>query len=260
LTRLLHRPRVRATLAWAIGAYLKVVMHTVRWRHEDLQGADAAMRGAGGVIAAFWHGRIPLGLALLTPWRPAERKQLRALISPSRDGEIIAQALAMSGLGAIRMSSARGGQWLPKAGATADRLSSRAAMAALRTSVDWVREGGGLIVTPDGPLGPNEAIAPGLLQIARRTAAPVFLVGVAAAPAWRLKTWDRMMLACPFGRGVVVWDGPHTAPAGASDAENARVVEDWTRRLTAATRRAEALVAGETPEAANPVARMDVAT
>ena len=41
-------------------------------------------------------------------------------------------------------------------------------------------------ITPDGPRGPNEVIAPGALQIAKRTGAPIYLMGVAAAPALHL--------------------------------------------------------------------------
>ena len=99
-----------------------------------------------------------------------------------------------------------------------------------------------------GPLGdlqgagPNEVIAPGALQIARRSGQPVFLMGIAANPAMQLKTWDKVMFAAPFGRGAVVWDGPLFVPADADDAAVAALVRDWSARLSAATRRAETLV------------------
>jgi len=98
------------------------------------------------------------------------------------------------------------------------------------------------VVTPDGPRGPNEVIAPGALQIARRSGQPVFLMGIAAHPAVQAATWDRVMFAWPFGRGAVVWEGPLHVPQDADDAAIAGLVEDWSARLSAATRRAEALV------------------
>jgi lysophospholipid acyltransferase (LPLAT)-like uncharacterized protein len=113
-------------------------------------------------------------------------------------------------------------------------------VAAIREAVAWVADGGALIITPDGPRGPNEVIAAGALQIARRSGQPVFLMGIAANPATQLKTWDRVMFAAPFGRGAVVWDGPLLAPADA--AQDEAVLEAWSARLAAATRRAEALV------------------
>ena len=54
-------------------------------------------------------------------------------------------------------------------------------MAAIREAVAWVQAGGALVVTPDGPRGPNEVIAPGALQIARRSGQPVYLMGIAAS-------------------------------------------------------------------------------
>jgi len=222
---------VQAVLGWLLGIYLKLILRTVRWRHENLADVEPVLTRPGGAIGAFWHGRVPICLGIWPQW---ERKPTSALISPSRDGEFIARALAMSRCGAIRISSARKG----------DAAKSRAAVAAFREAVDWVTGGGALIVTPDGPRGPNEEIAPGLMQIARRSGAPVFLLGIAASPAWQFGTWDKVMVALPFGRGVVVWDGPHTAPPHASEAEVARLTEDWAERLTAATRRAEALAQG----------------
>jgi lysophospholipid acyltransferase (LPLAT)-like uncharacterized protein len=108
--------------------------------------------------------------------------------------------------------------------------------------VSWVGGGGALIVTPDGPRGPNEVIAPGALQIAKRSGQPVFLMGIAANPAAQMKTWDKVMFAAPFARGAVVWDGPLHVPADADDAQIAGLIGDWSARLSAATRRAEALV------------------
>ena len=102
------------------------------------------------------------------------------------------------------------------------------------------------MVTPDGPRGPNEVIAPGALQIARRSGQPVFLMGIAANPAMQMKSWDKAMFAAPFGRGAVVWEGPLFVPGDADDATIQRLIADWSARLSAATRRAEALV-GRTP-------------
>ena len=113
------------------------------------------------------------------------------------------RALEMSGFPAIRVSSAKKGH----------AAKARQAVAAIREAVTWVAGGGALIVTPDGPRGPNEVIAPGALQIARRSGQPIFLVGIAADPAIQLRsTWDQVMFAAPFGRGAVVWDGPLFAP------------------------------------------------
>lgn len=234
---LLRRPGVQAVLGWILAAYLKLILRTVRWRHVNLACVEPNLAGDEGALALFWHGRIPLCLSIAPQWW---RKNTKALISPSADGEFIAQALAHSGFPAIRMSSAKKG----------DTAKARAAVAGFREALTLVGGGGALVITPDGPRGPNEVIAPGALQMARRTGAPVFLMGIAAAPALQLKTWDQVMIAAPFGRGVVVWDGPLRAPADADEAAIAALGANWSARLSAATRKAEALVAGRTEDAA----------
>jgi len=228
---LLRDARVQAFLGWLLGGYLKLMLRTVRWRHENLAVVEPTLAGEEGAVALFWHGRVPLCLATAPQWW---RKRSRALISPSADGEFLAQALERAGFPSIRGSSAKKG----------DAAKARAVVAAFREALTWVKGGGVLIVTPDGPRGPNEVIAAGSVQIAKRTGAPVFLMGIAAAPAWSLDTWDKVMFAPPFARGQVVWEGPLRAPADADEAAVAALAADWSQRLSAATRRAEALARG----------------
>lgn len=230
MKKLLRSDGVQAVLGWVLGTYLRVVLRTVRWRHENVACVEPVLAGDGGAIALLWHGRIPLSLATAPQWW---RKRTRALVSPSADGEFVAKALAMSGFPSIRASSAKKG----------DSAKARQALAAIREAVSWVSGGGALVVTPDGPRGPNEVIAPGALQIARRSGQPVFLMGLAASPAWQLESaWDKVMFAAPFGRGAVVWEGPLFVPADADEAAIRALIADWSARLSAATRRAEALV------------------
>ena len=230
MKNVLRHDGVQAVLGWVLGSYLRLTLATVRWRHENLACVEPVLAGESGAIALFWHGRIPLCLATAPQWW---RKRTRALVSPSADGEFIAKALAMSGFPAIRISSAKKG----------DAAKARQAVAAIREAVSWVSGGGALVVTPDGPRGPNEVIAPGALQIARRSGQPVFLMGIAASPAAQMRnTWDKVMWAAPFGRGAVVWEGPLFVPADADEAQVQGLIEAWSARLSAATRRAEALV------------------
>lgn len=229
MKKLLRSDAVQAFLGWVLGSYIRLILNTVRWRHENVECVEPVLAGEAGAIALFWHGRIPLCLATAPQWW---RKRTRAFVSPSSDGEFIAQALAMAGFPAIRVSSAKKG----------DSAKARQAVAAIREAVTWVAGGGALVVTPDGPRGPNEVIAPGALQIARRSGQPVFLMGIAANPAMQMETWDKVMFAAPFGRGSVVWDGPLYVPPDADEASLATLLTEWSARLSAATRRAEALV------------------
>ena len=229
MKKLLRSDGVQAFLGWLLGTYIRLILKTVRWTHENLACVEPVLAGEAGAVALFWHGRIPLCLATAPQWW---RKRTKALISPSADGEFIATALEMAGFPGIRISTAKPG----------DTAKARQAVAAFREAINHVAEGGALVVTPDGPRGPNEIIAPGSLQIARRSKQPVFLMGIAAHPAKQFDTWDKVMFAAPFGRGAVVWEGPLHVPADADEAQVAVLIADWSARLSAVTRRAEALV------------------
>jgi lysophospholipid acyltransferase (LPLAT)-like uncharacterized protein len=219
---------VQEVLSLILALYLWLVLRTIRWRRINLEPAIAQLKRPGGVIACFWHGRIALSIAaqpLVVPDRPA-----RLLISLSPDGEFIAKAMARMRLPSFRGSSRK----------TKDPRRRGSGGAAYRQSLEWLQNGGVFILTPDGPRGPAEQMADGIMRIAERTGAPVFLMGFAARPCKRLKSWDSMVLPLPFGRGAMVFDGPFHFAAG-DDLEATRA--DWAARLTRATEAAEAAIA-----------------
>lgn len=232
--KLSKSPRAQAVLGRIMAAYLRLLLRTIRWKHENLACVEPLLSGDQGGVGLIWHGRIPISLATAPQWW---RKRTAIMVSPSGDGEITARALGHNGFHTIRGSSAKKG----------DAAKARAVVAAFRESVSWVAEGGVLIISPDGPRGPNEIIAPGAIQIARRTGAPVYLMGAACRPSIRLDSWDKVMLGLPFGRGSVVWEGPLHVPPDADGEAIEALIADWSARLSAATRQAERLV-GATPD------------
>ena len=161
MKKFIRRPAVQAILGWILAAYMSLIRHSVRWRHEGLEKVAPVLRGEAGVVALLWHGRIPVALTIAPVLK--QTKLAHCLVSPSADGEFFAQAMAHNGFPSIRASSAKKG----------DSAKARALVAAFREAMAFVKGGGVLIVTPDGPRGPNEVMAPGALQIARRTGAPV---------------------------------------------------------------------------------------
>jgi len=231
LKQLLRSDAVQALLGAVLWAYIRIVYRTVRWRHENTESIEVAANG--GRMVLLWHGRVTMCWAMFKQFL---HRRPKALVSPSADGEFIARALGRL-CPSIRVSTAKPG----------DTAKMRQAVAAVREAIAWLADGGSLIVTPDGPRGPNEVIAPGTLQIARRSGQAIYLMGIAAHPAIQLKGWDRLMLPAPFGRGAVVWDGPHYLDPKADEAAvNARAAE-LSARLSQATRRAEALAGRPAP-------------
>ncbi len=225
-----RRPGVQAALAWLMAAYLRFALATIRWRQENRGVAEAVWdrpkTTRGGVIVCFWHSRITLSPAC---WPLGRAQDPRALISLSPDGQFIAGAVQRLGFPAIRGSSQKEG----------DPTNNKGGASAFRDVLKWIKGGGGVAITPDGPRGPVETMKDGASMLGRLSGAPVLFVGLACRPAIRLKSWDRAMLPVPFARGAIVWDGGEPA---ARDADGAALTAEWAERLSAVTRRAEALI------------------
>jgi 3-deoxy-D-manno-octulosonic-acid transferase len=228
---LIGAPWVQGLLARLIAAYEELVIATLRWRLADFEAARAALAADEGLIGLFWHGRIAQAIAC----RPLlGAKARRVMISHSRDGAFIALAAERLGIPTIRGSTERAKDALAKGGAVA-----------FRAAVKTIAEGGAMLLTPDGPRGPAQVMPAGPVQLARAAQAPVFCLGLAAAPALTLNTWDGARIPLPFARAVLVTAGPFRAPVrmDASSLEAARLA--WQDAMNAAQGRAEAiLVAG----------------
>ena len=225
---LLRSGPVQTLLALILGGYLWLVLRTVRWTILDRAPADAVLADPAGLIVCFWHGRIAASIGAQPLCRPL--RDTRLIISLSEDGDFIARAMEMMDLPAFRGSSRK----------TRDPRRRHSGGQVYRQSLDWVRQGGVLILTPDGPRGPNQQMAEGPVRMASRTGAPVMLMGLATTPAARLRTWDRMELPAPFGRGVIAFDGPLHAPEDLGPEAMQALRREWSARLTAANQAAEA--------------------
>jgi lysophospholipid acyltransferase (LPLAT)-like uncharacterized protein len=223
----LKSPLVLRGVAALFAGYARLTLATLRWTREGQDIAKSHWSKGGGVILCLWHHNIPLGPA---SWPAAEGAQdMRVLISRSKDGEFITQVMDRLGFGAIRGSSKK----------KTDLAKNKNGEQAFREMVRWVRDGNAVAVTPDGPRGPAEVMQKGVAALARATGAPVLMVGLAAAPAKRLNSWDRTVTPLPFGRAAMVWGEP--VHAGRDDDADA-LIADWTMRLRALDARANALV------------------
>ncbi len=139
-------------------------------------------------------------------------------LSLSRDGALAERALQRLGFArSPRGSSSRGGSVL------------------LREMIRRVRAGESGGVLPDGPRGPAYALKPGVLALAAATGAQLVPVGVAAAPARALGSWDRALLPLPFARVCVRYGNALEIPRSA----NARELEEWRVRLSEALHRVD---------------------
>jgi lysophospholipid acyltransferase (LPLAT)-like uncharacterized protein len=209
--RLVKSESAQTAAARLLGFYLKFALGTTRWRLEGEEHLRPFLPG-GAVILACWHERLAMMPALwLLVRRRYPDRHVVALASRHRDGRLLAGVLGQFGIRLVHGSTqpvADSGRRRPRGGA-----------AALRALLSVLREGAAIVITPDGPRGPRRVAAPGVAQLGAVSGAPV--LPVAAQTGWhiRLKTWDRMVVPLPFGRGVLVVEPPvAVAPDRAADA------------------------------------------
>jgi lysophospholipid acyltransferase (LPLAT)-like uncharacterized protein len=194
IKRLLRHKAAPGMLAALLGRYLEFALRTTRW---TLHGAEHVAPYLAGqpVIAAFWHERLPLMPSLWRLARERSSPRMHVLISRHRDGRLIGRLVERFALDIVHGSSARNGQ-------------ERGGAAGLRLMLDHLAHGDQVAITPDGPRGPRRTAAPGVAQLAALSGVVVLPCSAQTSRRIVLKSWDRMVLPLPFGRGVLVCGKP----------------------------------------------------
>jgi lysophospholipid acyltransferase (LPLAT)-like uncharacterized protein len=228
-----RRPFAQGAIAAAAAAHIRAVRATTRWQTVNGAAAAAAWRGEVPVIVAFWHNRL-----MMMPYCWPSPEPFHMLISAHPDGRLIARTVAHFGIDAIAGSSRRGGS------------------EALRTLVRKIKAGESVGITPDGPRGPRFRAGDGAVQLARLSGAPILPAAVGVSRRMVLSTWDRLIVALPFGRGAMVWGEPLVVPRDADDAAIAQYRHRLENEMGRVTEMADRL-AGAAPIAPSPSAPSD---
>jgi len=158
----------------------------VRWSGEE--NLKQAREKSGNVIYAFWHSNL---LGLIYPHR---FKNAGVMVSKSFDGEWIARIVSRLGYRVFRGSASRDG-----APALLEMIKSR--------------DSGDLALTVDGPLGPARKVKAGVIILASNMGLPLMPITAVALKAWRLKSWDRLIIPRPFS-SIEVIRGKHITVPG----------------------------------------------
>jgi lysophospholipid acyltransferase (LPLAT)-like uncharacterized protein len=162
------------------------------WRRV-VRDADryTPLRGRGEpIIFLLWHEVL---LPLLWHHRG---EQIAIVVSQGREGQYLADYAEGLGYRICPGSSSRGG--------------ARALLGAVRAL-----EGGGVAAfTPDGPRGPRREVKPGVAAAAQRAGAWIVPLHATVDRAWRLRSWDRMVVPKPLARVTIGYGQPFRVEAG----------------------------------------------
>ncbi len=197
--------RKNALVGTLAGWLMRLLSATLRMDIRDRCGISDDPVTMPPAIYVLWHNRF---LVVPPAWNRichGLRKTV-ALTSASNDGAMVAAAMKVFGLGAVRGSSSRRGV---------------AALVGLKRAL---AEGFDICLTPDGPRGPRYKVQPGFLKLAEATGAPIIPIHLRFSSAWRLKTWDRFVIPRPFSRVEVTFAEPIRIARGLDEAafENER--------------------------------------
>lgn len=179
---------MQTALAHLLGRYLAFVLSTTRWRLEGEENIAALVAGQPHIVA-FWHERLPMMPMLWLMYRRipgAWPRRVHVLVSRHRDGRFIGRVIGRFRMEVVLGSSSSGGA------------------AGLRGMLGLLRDGDLVAVTPDGPRGPRRRAASGVAQIAALSGAPVLPCAAQTSRRFVLRSWDRMVIPRPFGRGIMV--------------------------------------------------------
>ncbi len=207
-------PKVFFLASYAIFRSCRIVF--LDKEHED----QFLRRGLPIIFAGFHQGM------LLLPYHFRDRDGI-VMVSASRDGDLIADTMALFGLRAARGSSTRGG---------------RQALDVMSEEVNRLRCSAGVIV--DGPKGPPGVAKLGAITLARATGLPIVPGNWWCTRRIQFKSWDRTVLPVPFSTLAFAFSDAMTVPPDASPAEMERMRDELTNRLTRAQRVAQGYCEG----------------
>jgi lysophospholipid acyltransferase (LPLAT)-like uncharacterized protein len=188
MKRWTRHPLVQDAVGRLLGAYVVFALRTTRW---TLEGAEHMAPFAAGrpVIVAFWHeclALMPMVWVFLKGLPHAQPGRAHVLVTGHRDGRLTREYLQRFEINIVTGSSTRGGA------------------GGLRSLLTLLSRGDNVAITPDGPQGPRRVAAPGVARLAAFSGAPVLPCAGQTSRHLLLRSWDRMIVPKPFGRGVIV--------------------------------------------------------
>ena len=185
---------------------LQLLARTLRYEIDDRAGI-VGKPVSENYIGALWHNRLLIFPLVLRRFFP--NRHGAALISASRDGDLLADAIKRFAFDVVRGSS------------------SRLGASAIRQLSDVLASGRDVVITPDGPRGPAYELGPGIIFLAQKSGAPVLPVNMEYSNCWRVKSWDRFIVPRPFAKVHVIIGQPHrvrsTSTAEEFEAERLRL-------------------------------------
>ena len=193
--KLLKHFIVQQLLAFIAFIYIVFVKITSNIKYENIDSPKKYWQNKKPFILAFWHGQL---MTFSYTWKI--NKKLNILASSHSDGRFGASIARYFKVNNIPISS------------DSNNLS-------LRPIFKILNSNNYIAITPDGPRGPKEKVAEGIIKIAKISKVPIIPVGFGSSKNFCLKSWDSFLITLPFSKCRIVWGDSITIPENLEEQE-----------------------------------------
>lgn len=197
---------------------VSLLCKSIKVEFENYGSVEKLDKSNQNYVLAFWHG------TMIIPWYLGKDKNIAALVSRSKDGEILSRLLEKWNYKVVRGSSSKGGD------------------EALQQMIDLLKNNYSLAVTPDGPRGPKHKMKAGAVVAAKKASKPIVLAGAAYKRKKVLNNWDNFQIPYFFTKCKIVFSDPVYVDKEMSYDETSSVIVKCQEKLIALQAEAENLL------------------
>ncbi|WP_169054260.1 lysophospholipid acyltransferase family protein [Nitratireductor sp. XY-223] len=208
---------VSGTFQNIAAAVVHRALRFIYWSNRKSADSDDLVKAVEGklpVIIALWHGQ-----QLLTQFVYPDNNSVAALVSRSRDAEINARVLKLSGVTVIRGSGGR----------ERAQTARKGGVGALKGMADALADGKNIVMIADISKGAPRQSGEGIVALAKLSGRPIIPMALATSRYHIVeKSWDKTTINLPFGEVCLKLGPPISVPRDTSDAE----LEEYRQRVT----------------------------
>ena len=203
-------------ICWIGAKYIKFVSFTTKWSFINKKYVENLWKKNESFILCFWHGRL-----LMMPLSWNNKKKINVLISAHSDGQLLSKTVKYFDIKTIIGSSSKGGS------------------EAIRNIIKSLKSGISIGMTPDGPRGPRMKINSVIIKIASLTGNKIVPLSYSVKKKIFLNSWDKFLVALPFGKGCFIWGKPIKIKKNISNNEDLKLSNKLEKILLKLTKEAD---------------------
>ena len=214
--KILRTKLAYSVICWVGAKYIKFVSFTNSWSFINKKYVENLWKKNEAFILCFWHGRL-----LMMPLSWNKKKKINVLISTHSDGQLLSKTVKHFNIETITGSSSKGGS------------------EAIRNIIKSLKSGISIGMTPDGPRGPRMKVNSAIIKIASLTGHKIVPLSYSVKKKFFLNSWDKFLVALPFGKGCFVWGKPIKIKKNISTNEDLKLSKILENNLLKLTKKAD---------------------